>query len=149
MGYNQEYYQQNPERFREYRKRWREAHPTYGEEWYLANRELMLIKGRHWREQNPDYHRQYGKEYYQANSEAIKSSMIEWADDNPEKVVAQNALKVQIRNGSIIRPELCSACGNTGVMAGHHKDYTKPLEIIWLCRSCHKRVHAGTLSLAP
>ncbi len=128
-------------------KRWRLENPDYMHNWYVRNRETLLARGRNWRKQNPDYHSQYGKQYYRANSKAIKSSIVEWAGDNPEKVVAQNAFKVQIRNGGIVRPETCSACGNTGVMAGHHEDYTKPLEVIWLCRSCHKRSHAGTLSL--
>ena len=121
MNYHQVYYQQHKEQNREY--------------------------GRKWRKQNPDYHSQYSKEYYQVNGGAIKSAVMEWAENNPEKVVTQNTFKTQIRNGSIIRPESCSVCGNPCVAEGHHKDYTKPLEVMWLCRSCHKRVHARTLSL--
>lgn len=26
----------------------------------------------------------------------------------------------------------------------HHEDYTKPLEVIPLCRSCHRRIHGNT-----
>jgi hypothetical protein len=34
----------------------------------------------------------------------------------------------------------CSMCGALKAEC-HHPDYTKPLEIIWLCRRCHKRIH--------
>jgi len=116
---------------------------SYHQEYQRQHKEQCQEYGRKWRKQNPDYHSQYGRRYYQVNNEAVKSAVMEWVVDNPEKVVAQNAFKSQIRNGNIVRPETCSTCGETGVISGHHKDYTKPLEVIWLCHSCHKRTHAG------
>lgn len=44
-----------------------------------------------------------------------------------------------IRTGKLIRG-LCTGCGATKVEA-HHRDYTKPEEVEWLCRVCHRRVH--------
>jgi len=34
----------------------------------------------------------------------------------------------------------CQECGNEKSQM-HHPDYSKPLEIIWLCRSCHLELH--------
>jgi hypothetical protein len=45
-----------------------------------------------------------------------------------------------IKSGVLIR-EACSRCGATETQA-HHEDYSKPLEVIWLCRGCHKQRHA-------
>ena len=38
--------------------------------------------------------------------------------------------------------EDCAVCGDTETEA-HHEDYSKPLDVIWLCSSCHKQVHSG------
>lgn len=38
-------------------------------------------------------------------------------------------------------PKPCEFCGATENIHRHHDDYDKPLEIRWLCASCHKRFH--------
>ena len=49
--------------------------------------------------------------------------------------------------GKIERPDKCTDCGKTekelgAKIHGHHKDYDKPLEVVWLCSSCHKKHHS-------
>jgi len=40
------------------------------------------------------------------------------------------------------RPDRCSACQIiTQKLHAHHPDYSKPLEVIWLCVPCHCRLH--------
>ena len=62
-----------------------------------------------------------------------------WRKANPEKRKAQTAVQRAVKRGTLVRPEAC-ACGNPKV-EGHHADYSKPLEVEWLCRRCHKRKH--------
>lgn len=61
-----------------------------------------------------------------------------------ERLVRHHAWKLvraAVRSGQLIKPETCSRCGKGGVIEGHHPDYTKPLEVVWLDRSCHRRLH--------
>ncbi len=51
------------------------------------------------------------------------------------------AYKRGLRDGTIVRPEICSACDDVGVIDGHHPDYKKGLEVVWLCQPCHMKVH--------
>lgn len=40
-----------------------------------------------------------------------------------------------IKRGDVVRG-VCERCASVKVDA-HHEDYTKPLEVRWLCRRCH------------
>jgi len=42
------------------------------------------------------------------------------------------------------KPETCQHCGNIPKkLHGHHEDYSKPFDVIWLCFSCHRHEHKG------
>lgn len=60
----------------------------------------------------------------------------------PEQGLAHQQVAAAIKRGELTRPEVCG-CGNSGPIHGHHPDYSKPLEVIWLCRSCHRQLHPG------
>lgn len=48
------------------------------------------------------------------------------------------------KRGSLIRPKACSNCGTAAKLHAHHPDYTKPLDVMWLCHSCHGHIHLET-----
>ncbi len=85
---------------------------------------------------------------YQRHRDNIIAKNIAWARGNPEKRRTRDIVYESIKKGEMGKPNSCSLCHIAGEVHAHHEDYTKPLEVIWLCRSCHKRVHAGTLDLA-
>ena len=37
--------------------------------------------------------------------------------------------------------KICTKCGSTTKVERHHPDYNKKLEVIMLCRSCHREFH--------
>lgn len=49
----------------------------------------------------------------------------------------------QARRDGTLRPGPCQDCGKEGDVEGHHEDYSKPLDVIWLCPSCHGARHGG------
>lgn len=56
----------------------------------------------------------------------------------PEKNKARVALGTAIRYGKIIRPTICEGCKKPNKrIEGHHEDYSKPLDVDWLCKKCH------------
>ena len=57
---------------------------------------------------------------------------------NPEKAAAHQVVASAIRRGHLTRPSVCSACLKTARIDAHHADYTKPLDVKWLCRRCHR-----------
>ena len=61
-----------------------------------------------------------------------------WREENPEKKKAHYAVRDALRSGKIHRHP-CSVCGNKA--EAHHEDYSKPLDIIWLCTKHHVARH--------
>ena len=66
-----------------------------------------------------------------------------YRDDNPEKYKAYAIVKYSINKGDLVR-QPCEWCGSTDNVHAHHDDYSKPLEVMWLCGSgnnCHGKRH--------
>lgn len=57
------------------------------------------------------------------------------------KIKARNKLQYAVRAGKIKR-QPCLLCGDPKAQA-HHPDYSKPYEVIWLCRGCHTSNHSA------
>lgn len=54
---------------------------------------------------------------------------------------ARSIYRNAIRKGVLVNPKQCSECGSTSHVSGHHDDYNKPLDVRWLCHSCHYDWH--------
>lgn len=67
--------------------------------------------------------------------------------NNREKYIATGKANRAARAGKI-KKEACVVCGKTGAVEKHHPDYSKPLDVVWLCRVHHSHVHHGKISLS-
>lgn len=53
---------------------------------------------------------------------------------------ARSKYRSALQSGKLVRGASCAECGSTEKIEGHHENIIeKPLEVIWLCRECHKK----------
>jgi hypothetical protein len=71
----------------------------------------------------------------------IADAAAAWRAANPERQALWRAVRDAVRDGLLTKPDACEACGAPGYIEGHHDDYSKPLEVRWLCSPCHKEQH--------
>lgn len=96
-----------------------------------------------WRRES-EHPREYDrKRYHQNPARRAHTAKVAaaWAAKYPERRKAQNAIHNAIRDGRLIKADECKTCGSTGRLHGHHDDYSKPLDVRWLCVPCHARHH--------
>ena len=73
----------------------------------------------------------YTKEY---NNERLR----DYIREHPERHRARQAVTNAIRDGRLVR-QPCRICGTKA--QGHHTDYARPLDVIWLCPRHHRELH--------
>ncbi len=90
-----------------------------------------------------EYYREYDKKRFNTpERKATRSKQsVRTRTVTPEKYRARNAVNNAIRDGRLVR-QPCEKCGNTKVDA-HHDDYSQPLNVRWLCRTCHLKEHGN------
>jgi len=64
-----------------------------------------------------------------------------WKKRHPERYKAHYLVSNAIRDGRLVRG-CCEGCGTAENVHAHHDDYSKPLDVRWLCAKCHHRHHA-------
>ena len=75
------------------------------------------------------------------NLEKYEKSLKIHKENNLEKVRARKILNYHVNVGNMTKPIFCSNCQEKTKIEAHHENYLKPLDIIWLCRQCHKLIH--------
>lgn len=86
-------------------------------------------------------------EYYGAyrktskGKDAFRRAYTKCRAIRPIVISARKAVSNAIRDGRIVRPTVCSECRRLCKPHAHHEDYSSPLEVQWLCRPCHDRLH--------
>lgn len=100
------------------------------------------------KEHKRNYQKKYYREWYAKNGrfravdymEAIR----EWQKNHPEAMEARQLVRYHLTKAKkirLVKPLLCSKCNRQTKLSAHHEDYSKPLEVLWLCSSCHKLLH--------
>jgi hypothetical protein len=92
-------------------------------------------------------HRNIDKEYQRNKRKLGLVNKTEeyriWRKTHRKECNAEQLTNYYIRIGKI-KKEKCKICKKKNAYA-HHDNYDKPLEIRWMCPSCHKKFHLGIL----
>lgn len=107
----------------------------YEKQYYLENRERILAYGKARREKRREIERRWREDNRERDAE-LKHN---WAVKNPDKRLAHKEVEKALRRGELEK-QSCEVCGNSDSHA-HHSDYTRPLQVVWLCPQHHKDRH--------
>ena len=88
---------------------------------------------------NADRKRKYRQT--KEGAEAHKKATDKYVNQSPEKRRARKAVANALKSGDIRKPVVCTDCLLQKMLDAHHSDYSKPLDVTWLCRQCHANTH--------
>lgn len=104
--------------------------------WYLKNKKRLIEKDKLYKEKNKDYFNKIRKTY----PSYAKNNIYDSVRDRARGFIYRAKKK------GLLVPKACIVCGEVKT-EGHHKDYSKPLDVIWLCRKHHAKLHKGDIVL--
>ncbi len=92
------------------------------------------------REKNIEYYREYDRNRYRKDGHRPRE--VPYHILNGDKNKTRRRTSRAIKSGELEKPDTCSMCGVSGVkIEAHHRDYSNPLDVDWVCKSCHWKIH--------
>lgn len=129
------------------------CHQGHSESFYINSANMKkcrecerLIEARYRaknKEQRNAYSREYGTERRKSEEYRVYMRQVHkaYALKYPDKRKAHHLLQNAVRDKRIIKPTECDRCNATGLIHGHHNDYSRPFDVMWLCIKCHEWMH--------
>ena len=71
-------------------------------------------------------------------TEQVKERKKTWRENNPERKSAHMKVYYAIKKGFLFK-QPCFICGEKA--EAHHPDYSRPLDVVWLCSPHHRQAH--------
>lgn len=121
------------------------GHPYMFDKHLNYCKECVKDKTNAHREQNLDRIREYDRARGQLPRRAKRNTEAtsRRRKEVPGYMVAHNKIERAVKTGMVKKPNNCKECGSLGRLEAHHVDYTKPLDVVWLCVPCHRALHLG------
>ena len=139
---DREYYLKNRDAIIRRNSRYQKDHPDIrkksNRKYYLNNRDTIIQRNSLYQKQHPNNRKTTNRKYYETHKEQFKQrSKIYYAQNKRDHHVRQLASSIPLKNN-------CQQCGVANNLVRHHPDYSKPLEVVTLCHSCHRNLHLGS-----
>ena len=94
------------------------------------------------RRENPEHEREIRRAYYKRNAAKIAERNLEKRATKREHAVARRDVQRALQRGLLTRGP-CEIGGDCfGAIEAHHDDYSKTLDVRWICKSHHMRMHS-------
>lgn len=116
------------ERRRRYYKSHRDAVLAYNKEYRKNNRSKFAAYSKVWRQKHREELLERQKEYQK-----------KYIDNNTDVSKSHSKVHAAIKQGRLVKKP-CEICGEK-IAEAHHDDYSKPLDVRWLCKKCHAKWH--------
>src|SRR5207302_1883172 len=83
-----------------------------------------------------------GRQPREAAAAQLVLDDLKWARDQKRKQKARRAVLYALRTGKLSRPNTCARCTMWAPTHAHHpRGYDEPLDVEWLCATCHTAAH--------
>lgn len=131
-------------------RNWRKENPEeaakisreYGRKNREKKPEKYLEAGRKYRQRHPERCLEYKKKCDQKYSEKRNKANRDYRKENFEKCSAHDKVKYAKKMGYLMQPKRCCGCKKENeLLHAHHADYSRPLDVVWLCPDCHNTAH--------
>lgn len=122
-----------------------ESERKRNQKYYRRNREQILLRKHEHSREHADEIRARNAVYYNSHREEIRAYRSEryragFRREHPKEIrAAHQAVAYALRHNHLSKKP-CQECGRMKVHA-HHDDYSKPLEVRWLCPRHHTERH--------
>lgn len=102
------------------------------------------------------------KKYYRENKEKFANYVSKYQKNSPkyrqyqnkylikkrksydQKFLSRQIVQLALKGKMIFKPSKCTKCENAERIEAHHEDYSRPLDIIWVCYQCHRQIHKSS-----
>ncbi len=146
QGKHRQWYQDKMDETKEHREQWLKEHPEY-ESYILVpmlKKEIRktndIIKRHKYNIKNKKKQKAYRQDYNKKNKKRHAESQNKYRQHNKDKVACRIICTKAVKSGRLHR-QPCEICGTVKNINSHHNDYSKPLEVRWLCRKHHMELH--------
>jgi hypothetical protein len=87
------------------------------------------------------------KEYAktEAGKKAKAKALRNYREKHTDRYFAHRVFGAALKDGKVLKMP-CFVCGDINV-EGHHPDYSRPLDVVWLCKKHHTETHNLTKEL--
>ena len=128
-------------------------HPQMGDGYLNKCKVCVRLRIDRWRAENlehvQEYDRQRGRQPHRKRKVKERAPIYRerkaiylkrYNDSNKDKSRARSITRKAVQSG-LLKVAPCLRCGFAFGVHGHHEDYSKPLDVTWLCVPCHGERH--------